>query len=293
LTACPDREVLVYREPPESSTPTTTPSEGKNGRLPFRTSEICDRLDNDQNGIVDDIPASVCYSGDFETLRFGACRAGVTRCLPSGAFCEGEILPAKEVCNGIDDDCNGIVDDGLEPAPKEAVLIIDTSASMDDKLPLVKDAVALLEEIPDTTWSVVGAPAYDYSKTPQSVKTYLRNGTLTEAKAQVRRFSPSGSGDEPTLDALNENLLPDNPHRVVLLFTDEEPQSYDGTGRDVAQILRQLQLTKATLHIWTLPGPAWNQWLPLGLPTGIYQNPPDMRDLITSVIAHSTCSDIP
>jgi hypothetical protein len=57
-----------------------------------------------------------CYSGAEKTAGVGACRPGVNRCTAMGTWdlwCHGEVLPASEVCaNGIDDDCDGIVDDG-------------------------------------------------------------------------------------------------------------------------------------------------------------------------------------
>jgi hypothetical protein len=53
-----------------------------------------------------------CYDGAATTLGKGACRAGEARC-QGGYFrsCEGQVLPATESCNRIDDDCDGIVDD--------------------------------------------------------------------------------------------------------------------------------------------------------------------------------------
>jgi hypothetical protein len=43
----------------------------------------------------------------------GRCRTGIQGCTEAEVFgaCEGEILPAGEVCNGVDDDCDGRVDE--------------------------------------------------------------------------------------------------------------------------------------------------------------------------------------
>ena len=54
-----------------------------------------------------------CYSGDPATKGKGGCREGVVRCLADGSWsttCEGETGPQPEVCNGVDDDCDGKVD---------------------------------------------------------------------------------------------------------------------------------------------------------------------------------------
>lgn len=55
-----------------------------------------------------------CYSGPIGTEGIGLCRTGTRTCPASGVWglCEGEVTPTTEVClNGVDDNCNGIVDD--------------------------------------------------------------------------------------------------------------------------------------------------------------------------------------
>jgi len=83
--------------------------------------ERCNGLDDDCNGIVDDVPDAGRNCSD----GVGACkRFGRTACDPnSGAIaCRTPPLgaPEPEECNGVDDDCNGTVDDaegGCLPAP--------------------------------------------------------------------------------------------------------------------------------------------------------------------------------
>src|SRR5439155_15484280 len=55
-----------------------------------------------------------CYSATAGTCGVGACRPGVQYCL-DGAWgpCVGEVDPQAEVCDGRDQDCNGVADDGL------------------------------------------------------------------------------------------------------------------------------------------------------------------------------------
>ena len=89
------------------------------------TAELCNVLDDDCNGLVDDLPAGqvcqcfvgstvACYSGPGGTRNQGACAAGVQMCEPDGQGygpCMGDVVPTAETCNGVDDDCNGEIDD--------------------------------------------------------------------------------------------------------------------------------------------------------------------------------------
>jgi len=72
-----------------------------------------------------------CYSGPVGTRNVGACRTGKRSCAAGGtwaAICVGEVLPRPETLNGIDDDCNGSVDDGVTPPPPTPELLVSTAA---------------------------------------------------------------------------------------------------------------------------------------------------------------------
>ncbi len=86
--------------------------------------EVCgDGLDNNCNGAVDEgcacsAPQQACYTGPAEAAGVGRCVQGTQTC--NGEFfgaCAGSVLPVAELCgegqgNGIDDDCDGQVDEG-------------------------------------------------------------------------------------------------------------------------------------------------------------------------------------
>jgi hypothetical protein len=79
--------------------------------------EVCDGRDNNCDGLADEGSlGGTCYSGPPATLGKGQCKAGTEICEGGriSGNCVGEVLPAVEVCNLIDDDCDGRVDDGID-----------------------------------------------------------------------------------------------------------------------------------------------------------------------------------
>jgi hypothetical protein len=74
------------------------------------TLEVCDGRDNDCNGMVDDgiAPAGPCGRA------VGACRPGSLTCAAGRLVCTGGVGPVMEVCNGVDDDCDTVVDNGVD-----------------------------------------------------------------------------------------------------------------------------------------------------------------------------------
>ena len=85
--------------------------------------EICNGLDDDCNGMSDDVPVDAGSIGTFEdarvtctTMLAGICKYGQIGCVKeAGAGCVPFVTPMSrmEDCNGLDDDCNAIVDDGI------------------------------------------------------------------------------------------------------------------------------------------------------------------------------------
>ncbi len=78
--------------------------DGLNGRP-----EICNGLDDNCNGVVDEgNPGGglSCATGEP-----GVCSAGTMHCTAGALACVRNVGPGPETCNGMDDNCNGVVDE--------------------------------------------------------------------------------------------------------------------------------------------------------------------------------------
>jgi streptogramin lyase len=118
--------------------------------------EICGNgLDDNCNGAIDEAAAGCfcdgrtrqpCYAGPPTTLGIGTCQGGFMDCLCPGGerictngtwgACEGQVLPTTEVCDGVDNNCDGRTDEGLRnacgtcgPAPVEVCDGVDNNCN--------------------------------------------------------------------------------------------------------------------------------------------------------------------
>ena len=119
LSGCRERLLCVDCGDP-ATTDSMVPIEGADGgEDPFAdarphtcipTAEICNGKDDNCNGIIDD--GVIADVGAVCGSAVGICRQGVLACTDGKLICDGQVAAMAESCNGLDDDCDGTIDNG-------------------------------------------------------------------------------------------------------------------------------------------------------------------------------------
>lgn len=252
--------------------------------------EICDLLDNDCNGWLDELPGGgdlieSCYSGPPGTAGVGICRSGFKLCVAgSWALCQGEQLPVTEngflACDGQDNDCNDCIDDRVEdgvlvcgsrPIIKmDFTFMFDISGSMSDNIAATKMAVdsfsSSYASALNLRWSIERVSVNALSTL---IDVYHALSDFLSFQTVLASLSiTGGGGTEPTYDAIwmtatgyfDVDLGVDPAAKsIYVVFTDEIAQTL--LDMTEAEVCMAVNANNAILVVFTLPEfyPDWDE----------------------------------
>lgn len=238
----------------------------------------CDLIDNDCDGLTDyqlPLASTPCYDGPVGTGGVGICDAGWLVCHRGNIVCDGSKVPITELCgNGLDDDCDGFTDEAEDPTPTDAVIAFEKSGSMWADIRNLTAALQILPRSPTHRYALVDGsrhPSWVLAQDFADLDTTIDNLAAAVAGDWEDMFKPMSLAARGQLPV----SWREGVRRVYLSFSDEEPQTRDGSA------LEPFCYDPTTVHVeiykWTQLNQGGDQWIPFVTGCGGYVY--EIRDL--------------